>query len=108
MRGLRRQKNDDRPAWMVVYVTQHMTDAQIVAGRLQHEGIPAFLDHIAGRDAIGLTIGAWGEVKVLVHPADYDAAFDLLHPEEPPELPDQVQPDDVIIYREEDDHDDDE
>ncbi len=71
----------NRPEWMIVYTTHHSIDAQIVAGRLQHEGIPAILDQMTGRDAIGITIGNWGEVRVLVHPENYERAHAILFPE---------------------------
>lgn len=85
-----------RPEWMVAYVTHIITEAHIIVGRLQHEGIPAIIDHMAGRDAIGLTIGTWGEVRVLVHPENYDAALMLLFPEDADALDDGTQDDDVI------------
>jgi len=96
------RKNDlskrgrDRNQWMVAYVTNNYTEAQIVAGRLKHEGIMAILDHLAGRNAIGFTIGAWGEVKVLVHPEDYDLAMDILFPDEPDMLEDGEEDEDTI------------
>jgi hypothetical protein len=98
------RSNNDKNTWMVVHVTHNMGEAHIMAGRLQSEGIPAILDHMAGRDAIGITIGTWGEVKVLVHPGDYDEALDLLFPEEPDALHDG-ESDDVIYYHEDDDDD---
>jgi hypothetical protein len=64
--------------WKVVYKTNQSGDAQIVAGRLEHEGIPTVLDHMTGRDAIGITIGNWGEIRVLVPPEQYDLANEIL------------------------------
>lgn len=87
----------NRTEWMIVYVTPHLTDAQIVVGRLQHEGIPAFVDHMAGRGAFGITIGTWGEVRVLVHPKDYEMALDILEPDIDA-LPEGDDDDDDIIY----------
>ncbi len=88
----------NKTEWMVIYVTQHLNDAEIVAGRLKHEGIPAFVDHMAGRSAIGLTLGMWGEVKVLVHPTNYDVACEILFPDEPDELPDSTHDENTIYY----------
>lgn len=89
--------------WMIVYTTHNLGEAHIIAGRLESEGIRAILDHLAGRNAIGISIGIWGEVRVLVHPDDYDQAQAILSPEEPLELEDDY---DDVIYRWEDDHDD--
>ena len=93
------KKEPQAPQWIVVYVTNDITVAHIVAGRLKHEGIHAIIDHMAGRDAIGITIGVMGEVRVLVHPQDYDDALDILEPEDPPELADD---NDQIIFDEDD------
>lgn len=82
--------------WMIVYVTDNLNEAHIVAGRLEHEGIKAIVDYMAGRSAIGITLGSWGEVRVLVHPSDYDMAEAILSDE-----PDMLEPgDDTIIYDE--------
>lgn len=73
--------------WIVIYITHNLPEAHIVAGRLEHEGIPAIVDYMAGRSALGLTIGTWGEVRVLVHPDDYEIAHLILFPDEPDQLP---------------------
>ena len=87
---------------MIVYITHDLSEAHIVAGRLQSESIPAIVDHAAGRSAIGITIGSFGEVRVLVHPANYDRAIEILFPEGVDALPDNTN---RIIYHwdEEDD-----
>jgi len=97
---------DNRNEWMIVYVTHELTDAHIVEGRLKSEGIMAFIDHMLGRSAIGITFGTWGEVRVLVHPKDYERASILLYPDEPDALPDGDE--DIIYYSgEEYEYDDD-
>lgn len=93
--------------WMVAYVTNNITEAHIIAGRLKSEGIHAILDHMAGMGAIGITIGNWGEIRILVHPENYDQAVDILDNEYGlDELPEQLG--DVIYdhYDEDDDMDD--
>ncbi len=99
------QSNDKKlPPWMVVYVTNNPQEAHIVAGRLEHEGIKTIVHQEAGASAIGISVGLLGEVKVLVSAADYDAALDILYPEDMPELDDGA-----VIYDDEDDpYDDDE
>lgn len=90
------------PEWMIVYITYNFLEAQIVAGRLESEGIQALVHQEAGASAIGIRIGRMGEVKVLVRPVDYDAAEAILFPDVPDALPDDV---DRIIF---DDDDEDE
>ncbi|RMF76193.1 MAG: hypothetical protein D6737_20665 [Chloroflexi bacterium] len=80
---------------MVVYVTHNYSEAHIVAGRLQSEGIPAMVNQALGANAFGLTIGSIGEVKVLVHPENYEIALHILFPEEHDTLTDNT---DRIIF----------
>jgi hypothetical protein len=96
------QSSGKSSEWMVAFVTHNITEAHIVAGRLESEGIKAILDHMAGQSAIGLTIGNWGEVRVLVHPSDYELALVILYPEDHDEIPDST--DDIVYYH--DDFDD--
>lgn len=81
--------------WMVVHVTYDFHEAHIVAGRLQSEGIAAMVHQQAGASAMGIHIGRLGEIRVLVHPQDYDLAISILDPEEADALPDDV---DRIIF----------
>lgn len=89
---------------MVVYVTHNIHEAQIVAGRLEHEGIPALLHTEPGASAMGITIGRLGEIKVLVHPENYDIALNILFPEEAESLPEDV---DRVVFDADDDITDD-
>ena len=83
------------PEWMVVYITYNFLEAQIVAGRLESEGIQALVYQEPGANAIGIRIGRMGEVKVLVRENDYDMAETILFPDEPDTLPDDT---DRIIF----------
>lgn len=65
-------------AWMVVYVAYSEPEAYVVAGRLESEGIPSFVHQEPAGRAYGFTVGPMGEVKVLVHPDDYDRATEIL------------------------------
>ncbi len=76
-----------KPDWMVVHVTYHLHEGQILVGRLHAEGIPAVLHQEPGASAMGIHIGKLGEIKVLVRPDDYELALDLLFPDEPDALP---------------------
>lgn len=69
-------------AWMVVYIANSEPEAYIVAGRLQSEGIPTFVHQEPVGKAYGLTIGALGEVKVLVSPSDFERAQEILDDDE--------------------------
>lgn len=79
----------------IVYVTYVLADAHIVAGRLKSEGIPAMIDHMVGMSAIGIRVGAMGEIRVLVHMVNYERAIDILEPEIPEQL--VSDNDDIII-----------
>lgn len=87
------------PEWMVVYITYNFLEAQIVAGRLESDGIQALVHQEPGANAIGIRIGRMGEVKVLVRAEDYDTAETLLYYEEPDTLPDDT---DRIIFDDDD------
>jgi hypothetical protein len=87
------------PEWMVVYITYNFLEAQIVAGRLESEGIQALVHQEAGANAIGIRIGRMGEVKVLVRPNDFDTAESILYPDESPTLTDDA---DRIIFDDDD------
>jgi len=67
---------------MVVYQTHDVMDAHIVAGRLEVESIPAMVHRPIGAAALGITIGGLGEIRVLVNPADYERAIEILEPDE--------------------------
>jgi hypothetical protein len=72
---------------MVVYTTYNVHEAHIVAGRLHSEGLAAMVHQQAGASAMGIHIGALGEIHVLVNPADFEHALAILEPDEPDELP---------------------
>ena len=52
--------------WWVIYETHLESDAHIVAGRLRAEGIPTQILSYAGASAIGITVGVFGEIRLLV------------------------------------------
>jgi hypothetical protein len=99
----KRKRKPKPPEWMVVYTTTSAPEAHIVAGRLKHEGIPAMVHGEAGATAIGINIGNLGEIKVLVHPENYDDALDILEEEDLDELPEST---DGIVYMTFDDEED--
>jgi hypothetical protein len=72
---------------MVIYTASNIPEAQIVAGRLQSEGINALINYPIGGSAIGIRLGS---ISVLVKPNDYQAANEILFAEDediPAELP---------------------
>jgi hypothetical protein len=80
---LSRRKPDAEPTreWRVVLTTDNLTEAHIVAGRLQNEGIPAWVHQQPGASAFGITVGILGEVNVVVDAKDYDHALAVLEVE---------------------------
>jgi hypothetical protein len=75
------QQNNE-PDWVVVYTTAVFPEAHIIFGRLQSEGIEAYIHTQPGASAMGITLGTFGGISVLVRPADYDVAMELLHGED--------------------------
>lgn len=84
--------------WMVVYIAHSEPEAYIVAGRLQTDGIPAFVHQEPVGRAYGLTVGPLGEVKVLVSPGDYEQALAILD--------DDDESDDLDLAYDDDESDD--
>lgn len=80
-----------QPDWIILYETYNVHEAHIVAGRLKSEGIPVMVYQEPGASAMGITVGRLGEVKVLVHPKDYDAGVAVLFPKEPDALEDDTR-----------------
>ena len=89
---------------MIVYETPVETEAHIVAGRLNVEGIQAIVYRQPGAAALGITIGRLGSITVLVHPPDYERALAVLEPDEYEELPNTT--DDITYLGVEDDDND--
>jgi hypothetical protein len=68
--------------WVEVAQTFGLAQAQILAGRLQAEGIPAFAWQEGAGQAAGLVVGLLGAGHVLV-PEEYEEqALDILSDEE--------------------------
>jgi hypothetical protein len=86
--------------WMVVCTTFNSAEAEIVASRLRAEDIRAMVQQEPAGRVLGITVGALGEIKVLVHPDDYEQALDILDNPEPETLPDTT---DKIVYRSDED-----
>lgn len=55
----------DHP-WSTVFTASGMTQAKIITGRLETEGIPTRLKYEAAGPIYAITINGLGEVKVLV------------------------------------------
>jgi hypothetical protein len=89
------------PDWVTVYTTPSFSEAHLMAGHLRSEGIEPYVHAQPGASAIGITLGTFGGISVLVRPSDYDRAMDVLFPETPDELPDD--PGDYIVLEPEED-----
>jgi hypothetical protein len=81
--------------WMVVYTTYSSPEAHIIAGRLESEGIHAWVHQEPFGSAMGFTVGPLGEVKVVVYSDDYERALAILDVDERDALPEDV---DQIIF----------
>ncbi len=77
--GLRKLRNkNDGPQWIVLYITNNLQEAHVLAGKLKANEIPALIHQEAGATALGITLGNLGEIKILVMPADYERAERIL------------------------------
>ena len=56
--------------WKIVHIASGMTNANIIVGRLETEGIPTKLKYEAAGTIYAVTIDGLGEVKVMV-PSNY-------------------------------------
>ncbi len=70
--------NRQEAHWEVVFSTSSRTEAHIILGRLESEGIQAIMNSEAGRDALGIHIGKLGEIQVLVHESEAERARAIL------------------------------
>jgi hypothetical protein len=71
-------KETDDAAWKLVATASGMTQAKIIAGRLESEGIAARLRYEAAGSIYAITIDGLGEVRILVPVADWEQAKELL------------------------------
>lgn len=71
-------QRDNDHHWVVVFTTPSRPEAHIIVGRLESEGIPAIIHAEASRDALGIHIGRFGELQVLVHESHAEDAQAIL------------------------------
>lgn len=65
-----------------VYIANGQPEAEIVKGRLEHEGIPAVLRYESAGIVYGLTIDGLGQVEVQVPSSLAQHAREILYIEE--------------------------
>jgi len=68
----------DGERWEVVATASGMTQANIITGRLQSEGIRTKLRYEAAGSIYAITIDGLGEVRILVPAADRERAKEFL------------------------------
>ncbi len=64
--------------WEAVATASGMTQANIIAGRLESEGIRTQLRYEAAGQIYGITIDGLGEVRILVPVPEWDRAKEIL------------------------------
>ena len=64
--------------WEEVVTASGMTQANIITGRLESEGIPTKLQYEAAGAIYAITIDGLGEVRILVPVADWERAKEVL------------------------------
>lgn len=89
------------PQWMVVATTYNEIEAHIIVGRLESHGIGAWMQQEPFGSAMGITVGTFGIIRVVVNAEDYDTATAILE-QSPDQLPDET---DRVIYDEDDEAD---
>ncbi len=91
------ETNDD--LWEVVATAAGMTQAKIIVGRLESEGIPTQLRYEAAGTIYAITVNGLGEVKILVPVPDWDREKELLaRSYADGELPWEKGPDDGKVF----------
>jgi hypothetical protein len=74
----KKEKEPMEESWQVVFCASGMTQARIIAGRLESEGIAAHLQYDAVTNIYAITIDGIGEVRILVPPEDAGRAREIL------------------------------
>jgi hypothetical protein len=69
-------------SWMIVYVADSQPEAHIIVGRLEASGVRSWVQQEPVGQAFGFLVGPLSQVKVLVHPDDYEDAIAILDEEE--------------------------
>jgi hypothetical protein len=81
--------------WEVVAMASGMTQARIITGRIESEGIPTQLRYEAAGTIYAITVDGLGEVRILVPVPDWERAKELLSRSyDDSELPWEKGPDD--------------
>jgi hypothetical protein len=70
------EANDD--LWEVAATTSGMTQAKIIAGRLESEEIPTQLRYESVGSVYAITVDGLGEVRILVPASDLERAKEIL------------------------------
>lgn len=65
-------------SWEVIATTSGLTQAKIICGRIESEGIPTQLKYEAAGSIYAITVDGLGAVRVLVPAADRDRAKEIL------------------------------
>ncbi len=76
--------------WEVVALTSGLLQAQIIAGRLQNEGIPTRAWQEGAGQALGITIGLLGTGHVMVPEEFVDQALDILESEDSEDVEEEI------------------
>jgi len=71
-------KETDDVLWVVIATAAGMTQANIIVGRLESEGIPTKLHYEAAGSIYAITIDGLGEVRILVPAADRERTKEVL------------------------------
>lgn len=85
------ETHGDSPTWIAI-ITTSIPEATMIAERLRSLGIPAMMHHEAGASAFALSVGSYGQARVLVPESFFNRAAGLL--ESDPALLDEPEDED--------------
>ena len=68
----------DDEQFTTIYVARGQPEAQIIKGRLEHEGIPAVLRYESAGLVLGITVNGLGQVEVQVPSSHAEEARQIL------------------------------
>ena len=88
------------PTWIVVATSSGVTEAAMIAERLRSLDIPAAVQYEPGAPAMGITVGPFGQARVLVPESFFEQATIAL---EPPDFGDES----LLLLDDDDDYDSD-
>lgn len=84
-------------SWKQIYKTYGLSEAHIIVGQLESEGIPAKVHPLEAGSRLGITVGKLGEVAVMVPESYADDAEKLIFEPLPDNWEDEIVEDPELL-----------